>query len=273
VIALFVAGVAVRGDGLDGWEAARPVLAGEAPYVPAPARLPLPAILAPNERRRAGTVTRLALAVASEAAESSGLPSASLRSVFASANGDGATIHAILQNLAEPDAPVSPTQFHNSVHNAAAGYWSIGAGSAQPATCLGCHDSTAGAALLAAAAEAQAEQQPVLLCVYDIPMPEPMNTARPTAGIFGAGLVLSPAFLPGSIARLGIAWQADRPPPGSEAPRHDPGGLSQSNPAARILRLLAALAARQPDRLAIALLDGHVDINVEPCSTAPASPR
>jgi hypothetical protein len=273
MITLFVAGVAVRGDGLDGWEAARPVLTGEAPYIPAAARLPPPAILAPNERRRAGPVTRLALAVASEAAESSGLPSASLRSVFASSNGDGATIHAILQTLAEPDAPVSPTQFHNSVHNAAAGYWSIGAGSAQPATCLGCHDSTVGAALLAAAAEARVEQQPVLLCVYDVPLPEPLNAARPTARVFGAGLVLSPADRPGCLARIRIGWVAGEPPPGSEAPHVDPGSLSRTNPAARILRLLEALATRQADRLAIGLLDGYVDVSVEPCSTAPASPR
>nr|WP_294508743.1 beta-ketoacyl synthase chain length factor [uncultured Rhodopila sp.] len=273
MIALFVAGVAVRGDGLDGWEAARPVLAGEAPYVPAPARLPPPAILAPNERRRAGPVTRLALAVASEAAESSGLPPASLRSVFASSNGDGATIHAILQSLAEPGAAVSPTQFHNSVHNAAAGYWSIGAGSRQPATCLGCHDATVGAALLAAAAEAGVEQQPVLLCVYDIPLPEPLNTARPAAGVFGAGLVLSPVSLPGALARIRIEWVAGAPPPGREAPRVDPGGLSRTNPAARIMRLLEALACRRADHLVIGLLDGHVAISIEPCSTAPALPR
>jgi hypothetical protein len=273
VIALFVAGVAVRGDGLDGWEAARAVLTGEAAYVTAPARLPPPTILAPNERRRAGPVTRLALAVAAEAAASSGLPPASLRSVFASSNGDGATIHAILQTLSEPDQPVSPTQFHNSVHNAAAGYWSIGVGSAQPATCLGCHDATVGAALLAAAAEATVEQQPVLLCVYDIPLPEPLNAARPTAGVFGAGLVLSPTCLPVSLARIRIGWEAGPPPAGSEAPRVDPGGLSRTNPAARILRLLEALATQQADRLAISLLDGHVHISVEPCSTAPASAR
>ncbi len=51
-------------------------------------------MLAANERRRAGVVTRLALAVAEEAADSSGVPVASLRSTFGSANGDGTTVHA-----------------------------------------------------------------------------------------------------------------------------------------------------------------------------------
>ena len=63
------------------------------------------------------------------AAEASGLPYTTLRPVFASGNGDGITVGAILEMLTKPDGFVSPTQFHNSVHNAAAGYWSIGTGS------------------------------------------------------------------------------------------------------------------------------------------------
>ena len=89
-------------------------------------------LLAPNERRRAGTVMRLALAVAGEAAGMAGLPAAAMRNVFASANGDGAVIHALLEELARPDPQLSPTQFHNSVHNAPAGYWSIGNAAASP---------------------------------------------------------------------------------------------------------------------------------------------
>ncbi len=58
---------------------------------------------------------------------------------------------------------MSPTQFHNSVHNAAAGYWSIAHGSRQPATCLGAHDWTWAAALLKAVAEVAATGAPVLL--------------------------------------------------------------------------------------------------------------
>ncbi len=108
--------------------------------------LPPPAILSATERRRTGPVARLALAVATEAAAASGLPPPSLRPVFGSGNGDAITVGAILDALSRPDGFVSPTQFHNSVHNAAAGYWSIGTGSGRPATCLGCHDWTFGAA-------------------------------------------------------------------------------------------------------------------------------
>ena len=78
--------------------------------------------------------------------------------VFGSSNGDAVVVHDILEALASADRPVSPTQFHNSVHNAAAGYWTIATGSHQPATCLGCHDHTLAASLLKAVAEVEAEQ-------------------------------------------------------------------------------------------------------------------
>jgi hypothetical protein len=265
MIDLFVVGIAVRADGLDGWQAARPVLAGEAPYIKVPAQIPAAVILAPNERRRAGPLTRLALAVAWEASNASGLPPASLRSVFASSNGDGATVHAILETLTGPDPHISPTHFHNSVHNAAAGYWSIGVGSAQPATCIGCHDYTFAAALIAAASEATVEQQPVLLCIYDIPLPEPLNGARPSAGIFGAGLVFSPTPLPLASTRVQISWRPNTTPPERAAPQQQLAGLALANPAARSLRLLEALARQQVDRLAVALLEGHVEVIVQPC--------
>src|SRR4051794_2640233 len=251
-----------------------PVLAGAAPYEPAPVRLPPPSILPANERRRAGACVRLALAVAQEATEDSGLPASELRTHFATANGDGATLHAVLDTLAEPARPVSPSQRHNAVRNAAAGSGSIGAGSEEPETCLGCRDGTAAAGLLAAASEAFAEQQPVLLCVYGVPLPEPLNAARPTTGTFAAGLVLTPTGTrAGDIwrARLRIGWRAAPASRDLVAPPHDMEGLAWRNPAARLLRLLQALASGHADRLALPLMDGHLDVTVRPCSTVPPS--
>ena len=45
--------------------------------------------------------------------------------VFTSSSGDGDNVHEICETLAAADRQVSPTRFHNSVHNAPAGYWSI----------------------------------------------------------------------------------------------------------------------------------------------------
>ncbi len=134
--------MAVWAPGLPGWDAARPVLAGAAAYVPTDTPPPPPSILSATERRRTGLTVRLALTVAQQAMEMSGELPGSVRSVFGSANGDGAVVDSILVALTSDDPAVSPTQFHNSVHNAAAGYWAIATGSREPATTLGCHDAT-----------------------------------------------------------------------------------------------------------------------------------
>lgn len=266
MIEVGVLGVALRGPGLDGWEAARPVLAGAAPYEAREVVLPPPAVLAPTERRRTGPVVRLALLVAQEASAMAGAAPGSLRCVFGSANGDGIVVCAILEALAAtgPEAYVSPTQFHNSVHNAAAGYWSIGTGSAQPATVLGCHDSTFAASLLKAAAEVHAEGQPVLLCLYDVPLPEPLGRLRPTCAPFGAGLVLAPPG-EGGMWRLRVGHDPAPPDPGADLPR-DPAlhPLARGNPAARALRLLEVLARGGADEVHVPYLDGRLTVAVLP---------
>ena len=259
-----ILGVAVWGPGLEGWAASRLVLAGDAPYERRPSPPPPPAILAATERRRTGPVVRLALAVAHEAAAASGLAPGSLRAVFGSGNGDGLVVGGILDALAVGGAAervVSPTQVHNSVHNAAAGYWSIATASRQPATCLGAHDWTWAASLLKAVADVAAEGQPVLLCCYDHPLPPPLDATRPMADAFGAGLVLGPSGA--GLARVGVAYGADPPLPGTTLPRNQAlHALAQGNPAARSLRLLEALACRAPGRHSVPYLDGRLDIEV-----------
>lgn len=253
-----IAGIGLLGSGLPGWEASRATLAGHAPWQPGEVVLPPPAILSATERRRAGPVARLALAVAGEAAAASGLPPESLRPVFGSGNGDSITVGAILDALVRPDGFVSPTQFHNSVHNAAAGYWSIGTGSRRPATCLGGHDWTFGAALMKAVAECSVEQAPVLLCLYDVPMPPPLDAKRPTATVFGAAFVLVPS---GPGPRIAVEWD------GSTVQDDGPqiaglAALASGNPAARSLRLLEVLAAGRGGGLRVPLLDGGLHVRV-----------
>ncbi len=253
-----VVGVAVLGSGLPDWAAARAVLAGTEPWHGGEVVLPPPALLSATERRRTGPAVRLALAVASAAASASGIDPATLRPVFASGNGDGNTVAAILDAMARPDGFVSPTQFHNSVHNAAAGYWSIGTASNQPATCLGGHDWSFGCGLLKAVAECAAGQHPVLLCAYDLPLPSPIDAKRPTGPAFGAAFVLVPA---GHGPRLSIEWY---PQPATRAEPLNPAlrDLAAGNPAARSLRLLEALARGGSDAFDVALLDGSLGVTV-----------
>ena len=255
-----VQGIAVLGPGLPGWPASRPVLAGETPWQAAEVTLPPPAILSATERRRTGAVTRLALAVATEAVTASGIPPTDLRIVFGSGNGDAQTVGAILEAVTTPCGFVSPTQFHNSVHNAAAGYWSIGVGSQQPATCVAGDDWTFAASLMKAVAECQLERQPVLLCVYDGLMPPPLDVARSVTSVFGVALVLAPD---GPGPALTVQW--DPTPPTLARPLLPTLRLlANSNPAARSLRLLEALARRVPDIFDLAYLDGTLRVTLAP---------
>lgn len=260
-----ILGVSLCGPGLDGWAASRPVLTGEADYVPRPVQLAAPAILPPNERRRTGATVRLALHLAQAASAMAGIAPGAIPSLFATSNGDGAVIDAILDTLAA-GAPISPTQFHNSVHNAGAGYWSIATGSRQPTSCLSGHDATAAAALLKAVAAVDVEQRPVLLCVYEVPLAGPLAARRPTTGSFGVGLVLAPQAAGPALGRLSLDYRAGGVDPHREAPRaarwHE---LAAGNPAARLLRLLESLAAGAADSFALCLLDGHLEITLRPC--------
>ena len=263
-LAASVLGLSVWGPGLEGWQASRPILAGETSYEPRPSPAPAPSILPPNERRRTGPVTRLALTVAQEAANASGLAPGALRSVFGSGNGDGTTVGSILDALARTQAGergVSPTQFHNSVHNAAAGYWSIANASRQPATCLGAHDDTWPATLLTAMVETVSERAPVLLCCYDHPLPPPLDSLRPTGAAFGAGLVLAPMVAGRPSLRVAYSsapGAAGKPlPPGLDA-------LARCNAAAQALPLLSALARGGAETLAVPYLGGHLSVTVQP---------
>jgi hypothetical protein len=264
MLSVVVRGLGVWSPGLEGWAAARAVLRGEAAYVPAPSAPPPPAILAPTERRRTGPVVRLALAVAQEAAAGSGLDPASLRSVFGSSNGDGVVVGGILDALARgapEERVVSPTQFHNSVHNAAAGYWSIAHGGRTPATCLGAHDWTWAASLLKAAVEVRATGQAVLLACYDHPLPPPLDALRPTVAAFGAGMVLAPDG-PGVALALSL-----RPGEAAEEGPALPDGLGAlvaGNAAARALPLLSALARGEGGVVRTVYLDGSLDVAVTP---------
>lgn len=259
-----VGGVAVLGPGLAGWDAARPVLAGEAPWQEAPCTPPPPALLPATERRRTSPAVRLALAVAAEAVQRSGLPPEELDSVFASSNGDGQVVGAILDALHAEDGVISPTQFHNSVHNAAAGYWGIAVGSARPSVSVGGHDAVFGLGLLHAAAVAVAQREPVLVCAYDAPLLPPLDAVRRTELPFATALVLLPAPRPGALAMLTLRHVAL---PGAEpAAAEGLDGLALRNPVARALPLLRALAAGRAAAFTLGLLDeSRLELSLAPC--------
>jgi hypothetical protein len=149
-LAAAIEGIGALGPGLDSWLSTAAVLAGTRGYEPARTVLPAPSALPAAERRRAGRVIKLALAVGAEAVAQSGRPAQSLPSVFASSGGDGDNCHEICAALTAAERSISPTRFHNSVHNAAAGYWSIANGCTEASVTLCAYDGSFAAGLLEA---------------------------------------------------------------------------------------------------------------------------
>ncbi|MPY68530.1 MAG: 3-oxoacyl-ACP synthase [Alphaproteobacteria bacterium] len=201
-----ILGVGVRGSGLHGWSAASEVLCGRSSCDGASSDLPAPENLSARERRRISPTVRLALAAASEAAGQSALDPASLPSVFGWPHGDGDIIQRILEELCTAERYVSPMDFHNSVHNAAVGYWTIGSKAHLPCTSITAGIDSFAAALLKALAQLRAEERPILLVVVDAPFPEPLNSMCPVGTEAAAAFVLAPAGTEGGMAELDVAW-------------------------------------------------------------------
>ncbi len=249
MLRVHVASAAVAGPGLAGWEKACAVLSGTVPYQPAEMTHAAPGALPATERRRSSKSTRLAVQVAREA--SAGVLSAdTMAVVFASANGDGEIADQICASLAAQPPMVSPIRFHNSVHNAPAGYWSIATGARTPSTSLAGFDATFAAALLSASAQVIAERTPVLLVVYDLPFPEPLNAKRPMSSAFATALLLTGTPTAAGLGSLEIRFEAGD---ARATPMSDPAleALRGDNPAARALPLLAALVQGTPARIVL----------------------
>jgi len=262
-VAAYVGGVGVLGPGLDDWPGASAVLSGRRAYESRPTILPMPPLLAAAERRRTGRVVKLALAVALEAATRAGAEPAELASVFSSSGGDGHNCHEMCQALALETREMSPTRFSNSVHNAAAGYWSIATGSKRESTVLCAHDASFCAGLLEALAEVAVDGQSLLLVAYDVEYPDPLRAKRPIPDAFGAALVLTPQRESGSLARIEASLGCE-PADSLADPKLE--ALRVSTPAARCLPLLRELAVQTRGRTVLDYLDvSNTIVHVEPC--------
>lgn len=262
----FVEGVGLIGPGLSGWQAARPVLAGAAPYACAATTIPPGELLPPAERRRTGVLVKLALAAGQEAMAQAAVDPAAVATVFASSSSDGDNLHAICESLARPAPEISPTRFHNSVHNAAAGYWGIATRSLERSTSLACFDGSFAAGLLEAAAQTSVQRVPVGLIAYDMPYPEPLNAVRRVAASFGVAFILVPERGGRTLAQIDVRAVPGRA--GVTTMSHDElEALRIGVPAARSLPLLSALARGAPQALAIDYLEGlQLHVSVAPCN-------
>jgi hypothetical protein len=115
------------------------------------------------------------------------------------------------------------------------------------------YDGSFAAGLLESLAQVGVDGVPTLLVAYDTDYPEPLRQVRPIDDSFGVGLVLVPEASERTLARIEAHF--------TEAPADtfDDAALEAlrlSNPAARALPLLRALALEQKGTVVLDYLDG-----------------
>jgi hypothetical protein len=251
--AVYVSGTGFWSPALPGWGVARATFAGGGAPVEGGVRRPSPALLPPAERRRVPDTVAVALEAASEALAASGLAAADLPSVFASAYGDLAGTDALCAALAEPAPMLSPTRFHNAVHNAAAGYWSIATGARCASNAVSAFDRSFAAGLLEAATLCVADATPVLLVGFDGPATGALAQVARSTGLLAAAMVITPGpVLATTFAlELGIETVGGSPTPAQASPiesllRSAAARTLGGNAMADALPLCEALAAGTP---------------------------
>lgn len=263
MLKVYLDAIGLASPGLHNWQSSQPVLCG-ATYAPEALEKYKPTQLPTNEARRATELVRMAFRICEEVMTSSNAPLQNCATVFSSSGGDYPIIDQICRSLCEPERLVSPTQFHNSVHNSAAGYWSIATGSRLPSTSLSAHDDSFAAGLLEAMCLCQDEQHQTLLAVYDIKTPSPLSQKRNISVEFGVALLLSPAPTPHSIAQLNLTLcgNTDQATPASDQLEN----LRKANPAARSLPLLELIAQKRSGIVIFNMLNqNNVQLEVVQC--------
>jgi len=122
--------------------------------------------MAPMLRRRAGLLSKMALEVAYQCLGKK----ADVPMVFCSRHGESVRSVDLLLDLAN-GAPLSPTSFGLSVHNAAVGLFSIARRDRAPSTALAAGRSSVEHAVIEACGLLADGEPEVLLVVYDCPLP------------------------------------------------------------------------------------------------------
>lgn len=228
-----IAGIGAWSPEHGDWIGLRAWLRGEDSQAPASPRPPA-IVLPQGERRRAPASVLLACEAAAQAVAGSGHDAAELPCVFASCHGEVAISDEMCATLARAPHELSPTRFHNSVHNAAVGYWTLATRCHRPSNAISAWHASFAAGLLEAAALAQADATPVLFASYDAAASGPLAQVLGADHSLASALVLVPApTANGPRLRLWHSW-------------------NEAGPAqADAMTLLQALACGKPAQLAL----------------------
>lgn len=212
-----------------------------------------PELIPPRERRRAPQLVKMAVEVMDQACRMANLAPSDVAVVFSSAMGDMQITDYLCAALTQTPKLVSPTRFHNSVHNAAPGFWSITTGAFSPASAVSAFEFTSSMALLEACVQAAEEETAVLCVTQEVAAPLALRDICPSEAPFSAAFLLAPAdFSETPLATIEFELEhATAEWPVADAIPSDIG----SNMSARLLPLLESLASGQDKRLSFPVND------------------
>lgn len=203
-----------------------------------------PDLIPPRERRRAPQLVKMAIEVMNQACTMANIRPDDVAVIFSSAMGDMQITDYMCRALAETPKLISPTRFHNSVHNAAPGYWSITTGTFTPASAVSAYEYTPSMAFLEAAIQVVEENTPVVLVTQEIAAPLPLLDTCPSEHPFSAAFLMTPpGFSESATCSLEFSVLQEAADWPALAPMFDDD--FRSNFGARLLPLLTAIASDQ----------------------------
>jgi len=174
---IFVNDLSLIAPGLIEQQATNLVLAGESNWEYQPLPVLRTNLLPANESRRLTAITKLVLKCIQEL-RCRDEDVAKISTVFSSSDVDLNIVDKMCRSLAKPSKIISPTLFHNSVHNAPAGYWSIAATMQGPSTSVSSGNASFMCGLLEAMSQVMIERSSVFFIAYDYPAPAILNSYR-----------------------------------------------------------------------------------------------
>ncbi len=163
---------------------------------------PPAAILPPALRRRAGVLCRAVAEAVARALAEGGADASRTPIVYGSVYGETTAAVEMMGAFATGEGLPSPTTFHNSVHNAPAGYLSIATGCHAFSSSIAAGPETAAMALLDAFLLLGQRGGDVVVALADEPVPPPLGQADAYPVAAAAFLLRSGPPAP-SRARIG----------------------------------------------------------------------
>lgn len=249
----YIQAVEVCTPGMMNWQMAKDIFLGHQLYQCTEAVVPCTNMLPARENRRASSTIHLSLHIAEKLQQQAQIEANTWRSVLASSDGDMDIFHYLSQTLSQTEPAISPTLFHQSLHNSAAGCLHIAAKSQQASVSISAGNDTFSAGLLTSMIEVCTASLPVLFVAYNMTSPPPMNVHNPMLTWFGSGFIFTPEQGAASIAKLTCSLVDKQDETILSLPSLN--DLRLGNPIARCLPLLEHLAHQGCHSLYLNYLD------------------